>query len=160
MKKLVLGSTSLMLLLNSSIYAYGLFDIDINEKIKYNDTLIKKYEKRIADLKAENRYINDEIAKNPKLYEKKSLYENLDDKYIYRIKLYGASADKLNFMIKDNLVSIMMNMKTEEKSDRGYFYNSKHFSTAYSIPKDVEQDKITHQVNGDYFEVIMPKKIK
>lgn len=157
MKKFVLLSAVSALVLSSSIYAYGLFDIDIDEKLKHNNAMIKKYEKRIQALKDENKYINDEKAKNPALYVKKPLYENLDDKYIYRIKLNGASTDKLNFMIKNNMVSIMMDMKSEEKSERGYFYNSRHFSTAYSIPKDVAQDKITHQTEGDYFVVEMPK---
>jgi len=158
MNKLVTLPVISAFVLSTSIYAYGLFDIDIDEKLKYNNAMIEKYEKRIKALKDENKYINDEKAKNPALYEKKSLYENLDDKYVYRIKLNGASADKLNFMIKDNMVSIMMDMKSEEKSERGYFYNSRHFSTAYSIPKDVEQDKITHKIDGDYFVVEMPKK--
>jgi len=160
MKKLIILPIISAFMLGSSVYAYGLYDIDINEKLKYNNALIKKYEKKIESLKAENKYINDEKAKNPKLYEKKALYENLNDKYVYRVKLNGAEADKLNFMIKDNVVSISMDMKTEEKSDKGYFYSSRYFSTAYSIPADVEQDKISHQVSGDYFEVLMPKKIK
>ena len=87
-----------------------------------------------------------------------SLYENLKDKYIHRIKLNGAQTDKLNFMIKDNVVSLNMNMKNEEKSQHGYFYNSYYFSTSYSIPQDVAQDKVTHKIDGDYFEIIMPKK--
>jgi HSP20 family molecular chaperone IbpA len=158
MKKLVVMSLISALVLSTNTYAYGLFDVDIDEKLKYNNSLIKKYENKIKALKEENKYIMDEKAKNPKLYEKKPLYESLKDKYIHRIKLNGASADKLNFMIKDNMVSIVMDMKSEEKNENGYFYNSRHFSTAYTIPKDVEQDKIIHKTEGDYFVVEMPKK--
>jgi len=100
----------------------------------------------------------DEKAKHPELYVKKPLYENLKDKYIYRIKLDGASPDAVSFMIKDNVASVQMNMKREQKSDNGYYYSSQYFSTSYAIGDDVVQDKITHKVDGDYFVIEMPKK--
>jgi hypothetical protein len=61
-------------------------------------------------------------------------------------------------MIKDGMVSLKMDMKREEKSNSGYFYSSQQFSSSYSIPKDVQQNKIEHRVDGDYFTIIMPKK--
>jgi hypothetical protein len=51
-----------------------------------------------------------------------------------------------------------MDMQHEEKDDNGYFYSSQYFSTSYTIPADVAQDKITHKVDGDYFVIEMPKK--
>lgn len=158
MKKLILSPIAFTLILTMSLEAFGLFDVDINKRIDRNNALIKKYENAIKKLKEENKYMLDERSKHPELYVKKPLFENLKDKYIYRIKLNGAKADALNFLIKDNVVTISMDMKREEKSDYGYFYNSQYFSTSYSIASDVEQDKITHKVEGDYFTVEMPKK--
>jgi len=158
MKPLVASSLIATLILSASLHAFGMFDIDIDKKIKHNASLIKEYQSRIKQLEERNKYLTDEKAKNPALYVKKPLYENLKDKYIHRIKLNGAQTDKLNFMIKDNVVSLNMNMKNEEKSQHGYFYNSYYFSTSYSIPQDVAQDQVTHKIDGDYFEIIMPKK--
>ena len=61
-------------------------------------------------------------------------------------------------MVKDNIVSVSMDMKREEKNNNGYFYSSQYFSTSYAIPLDVKQEKIKHKVEGDYFTIIMPKK--
>ncbi len=158
MKKIVLFSALTAVVLSGSLNAFGLFDVDINQKIEHNKQLIKEYQMAISKLEKQNKNMQDEIAKNPKLYVKKPLYENQKDKYIYRIKLNGAKANSLNFLIKDNMVSINMDMQHEEKSDNGYFYSSQYFSTSYSIPADVAQDKITHKVDGDYFVIEMPKK--
>ena len=88
-----------------------------------------------------------------------TIYEMvLKDRYIYRIKLNGAKADALNFMIKDGVVSVKMDMKKEEKNENGYFYSSRQFSSSYTIPENVQQEKIEHKVEGDYFTIIMPKK--
>lgn len=158
MKKLISGSAITALVLTGSLQAFGVFSVDINKEIDRNNALIKQYEEYISKLKKENKYMMEKSSKHPELFVKKPLYEDLKDKYIYRIKLNGAKADALNFMIKDDMITINMNMKQEEKSDYGYFYNSRYFSTSYSIPKDVVQDKITHKVEGDYFTVEMPKK--
>ncbi len=160
MKKLILISTLSSLILGGSLYAYGLFDVDLHQKIQYNKKLISQYEEAIKELKSENKQLADEVKKHPELYVKKPLYEDLKDKYIYRVKLNGAKADKLNLTIKDNMLSIVMDMKSETKSDKGYYFNSQHFSTAYNIPQDVIQDKISHHIDGDYFVVEMPKKAK
>ena len=158
MKTLVTKPIIAMIITGSALNAFSLFDMDIDKKIQSNTNLIKEYEKRIKDLKDENIYLKNEKAKNPSLYIKKPLYEDLKDKYIYRVKLNGAKADKLNFIIKDNVVSIDMNMKSEQKDKNGYFYSSKYFSNSFSIPMGVVQEKITHKIDGDYFEIIMPKK--
>ena len=158
MKKNTVSVVALSLLATASIEAFSLFSVDINQEIEHNKQLIKRYEKSIEKLKEQNKYMLKEKAKNPQLYVKKPLYEDLKDKYVYRIKLNGAKADALNFMIKDGMVSLKMDMKREEKSDSGYFYSSQQFSSSYSIPKDVQQNKIEHRVDGDYFTIIMPKK--
>ena len=158
MKTIVSKAVISVLVLSGALQAFGFFNIDIDAKVKSNLELIKKYETRIDKLKEENKYLKEKKAKNPTLYEKKPLYEELKDKYVYRIKLYGASTDQINFMIKDNIISVNMNMKTEQKNDDNYFYSSQYFSSSYAIPKNVNQEKITHSVNGDYFEIIMPKK--
>ena len=55
-------------------------------------------------------------------------------------------------------MSVKMDMKKEEKNENGYFYSSQEFSSSYSIPENVQQNKIEHKVEGDYFTIIMPKK--
>jgi len=158
MKKYIIPMLVSGLLFGASLEAFSLFNVDINQEIERNKQLIKKYEESIEKLKEQNKYMLKEKAKNPQLYVKKPLYEDLKDKYIYRIKLNGAKADALNFMVKDNVASVKMDMKREEKNENGYFYSSQQFSSSYSIPKNVKQDKIEHKVDGDYFTIIMPKK--
>jgi len=158
MKKYIITVLASSLLLGASLEAFSLFNIDINQEIEQNKQLIKRYEKSIKKLKEQNKYMLEEKAKNPQLYVKKPLYEDLKDKYVYRIKLNGAKADALNFMVKDGVVSVKMDMKKEEKNENGYFYSSQQFSSSYTIPKNVQQNKIEHKVEGDYFTIIMPKK--
>jgi len=158
MKKYIIPMLVSGLLFGASLEAFSLFNVDINQEIERNKQLIEKYEKSIKKLREQNKYMLKEKAKNPQLYVKKPLYEDLKDKYIYRIKLNGAKADALNFMVKDNVASVKMDMKREEKNENGYFYSSQQFSSSYSIPKNVKQDKIEHKVDGDYFTIIMPKK--
>lgn len=158
MKRLIFSSVVTAFITTSSLQAFGLFSLDVNKEIDRNNALIKQYEEYISNLKQENKYMAEKKSKHPELFVKKPLFEDLKGKYIYRIKLNGAKADALNFMIKDDMVTIGMNMKQEEKSDYGYFYNSRYFSTSYTIPENVVQEKITHKVEGDYFTVEMPKK--
>jgi len=158
MKKNTLLTVLGGVLLSTSLSAFPFFSLDIDQEIERNKMLIKEYEQSIQALKEQNKQMLEAKKKNPQLYVKKPLFENLKDKYIYRIKLNGAKADALKFMIKDNRVSLSMDMKREEKSDNGYFYSSQQFSSSYAIPKDVEQNKIEHKIDGDYFTIIMPKK--
>ena len=158
MNKYIISALVSSVLLSTSLGAFSFFDIDINQEIKQNKQLIKEYEESIKELKKQNKFMLEEKAKNPQLYVVKPLYEDLKDKYIYRVKLNGAKADALNFTVKDNVMSIKMDMKKEEKNENGYFYSSQQFSSSYSIPKDVKQDKIEHKIEGDYFTIIMPKK--
>ncbi|MCF6331324.1 MAG: Hsp20/alpha crystallin family protein [Sulfurimonas sp.] len=158
MKKTIVSICVAGLFLASSLEAFSLFDIDTTKRVELNNNLIKKYEKVINKLKAENKYILEEKAKNPQLYVKKKLFEELDDKYLYRIKLNGSKADSLNFMVKNNVVTVSMDMRREVKSDTEYFYSSQYFSNSYKVPLDVVQEEIKHKIEGDYFTIIMPKK--
>lgn len=158
MTKLLTTSLLAGLLLSSSVQAFGLFHGDINEQIEYDQQRIKEYQKAIKQLEKEIKYLKDEKKKNPELYVKKPLFEDLKDKYLYRIKLNGAKMDALNFVIKDNSVSISMNIKNEQKDDQGYFFSSRHFARSFTIPKNVNQEKITNRMDGDYFLIEMPKK--
>ena len=159
MTKLFVGSLLTTLLVSSSLQANGLFYGDINQQIKYDEQRIKEYENAIKKLKKEIKHLKAEKAKNPELYVKKPLFEDLKDKYLYRIKLNGAKTEALNFVIKDDRVSIKMNIKNEQKDDQNYFFSSRHFSRSFTIPANVNQEKISNRMDGDYFLIEMPKKI-
>ena len=146
------------MLVSSSLQAYGLFYGDLNQQIKYDEQRIKEYESAIKKLKKEVKLLKAEKSKNPHLYVKKPLFEDLKGKYIYRIKLNGAKTDALNFVIKNNTISLSMNIKNEQKDNSGYFFSSRYFSRTYSIPLNVNQEKITNKIDGDYFVIEMPKK--
>jgi len=158
MKKLLFTSLLATILVSTSVQAFGLFHGDINQQIEYDQQRIKEYKKAIKQLEKEIKYLKSEKAKNPELYVKKPLFEDLKDKYLYRIKLNGAKMDTLNFVIKDNTVSISMNIKNEQKDKQGYFFSSRHFARSFTIPANVNQEKITNRMDGDYFLIEMPKK--
>ena len=158
MTKLLTTSLLAGLLLSSSVQAFGLFHGDINQQIEYNQQRVKEYQKAIKQLEKEIKYLKTEKAKNPELYVKKPLFEDLKDRYLYRIKLNGAKMDALNFVIKDNSISISMNIKNEQKDSQGYFFSSRHFARSFTIPANVDQEKITNRMDGDYFLIEMPKK--
>ena len=159
MTKLITTTLLATSLLSSSVQAFGLFDTDINEQIEYDKQRIQEYQKAIKNLEKEIKYLKSEKKKNPELYVKKPLFEDLKDRYLYRIKLNGAKMDALNFVIKDNSIAISMNIKNEQKDDHGYFFSSQHAARSFSIPKNVNQEKITNRMDGDYFLIEMPKKI-
>ena len=154
LKRLVLSSV----LVGSSLFSFGDFLPSLNYELDHNAKIIDEYQKRIVKLQKRNDYLKNLKEKNPKLYEVKPLYEETKDSYIYRVKLNGAEAKNINFMVKHHTVSIEMNMKTTRDENGEYYYNSQSFFEQYSIPKDVEESKITHKVDGDYFEILMPKK--
>jgi HSP20 family molecular chaperone IbpA len=155
-------TTSLVVsaLLSSSLLAFGNFFVDLDAEVQNNSQLIKEYKSRITQLEKRNKFLLEEKAKNPKLYEKKPLYEETKTAYINRIKLNGAEANKISFTIKNHTLSLEMNIKNESKSKDGYYASSRYFFQSYSIPKDVDESKIEHKVDGDYFVVVMPKKNK
>ena len=159
----MLGKKSLLSMITvfglvSSLGAFGNFTLDLNEELDHNAKLIEKHKKTIEMLEKRNKFLQAEKAKNPKLYQKKALYEETDSEYIHRVKLNGAEAKNVSFVIKDHRLSIEMNIKTEQKRDQGYFASSQYFFQSYSIPENVNESKIRHEVDGDYFVIVMPKK--
>jgi len=153
-------TTSLVVsaLLSSSLLAFENFFVDLDTEVQNNSQLIKEYKNRITKLEKRNKFLLEKKAKKPKLYEKKPLFEEIKEAYIHRIKLNGAEANKINFTIAHHTLSLEMNIKNETKSKDGYYASSRYFFQSYSIPKDVEESKIEHKVDGDYFVVVMPKK--
>ena len=155
-KKLMLSLVA-SLTLSASMYAFGGFTLNLNDELKHNRQLIKEYKDKVQLLEERNKFLLAEKAKNPKLYEEKKLYEESKESYIYRIKLNGAEANKVSFTIKDHFLSIEMNLKSEEKTNSSYYVSSRYFSEIYAIPKNVDESKIKHEVDGDYFVIVMPK---
>jgi HSP20 family molecular chaperone IbpA len=144
--------------LSTSMFAFGSFFLNLDDEVQRNTQLIKEYKVSIKELEKRNKYLLDEKAKNPKLYEKKPLYEETKDAYIYRLKLNGSEAKNISFTIKNHNLSIEMNIKTEEKTEGSYYASSRYFYQSYSIPSNVDESKIKHEIDGDYFVVKMPKK--
>ena len=142
----------------TSSFGFMDFIFDLEDEFQANKELIKDYKSRIAKLEKRNKFLLAQKAKNPKLYEKKPLYEETKSAYIHRIKLNGAEAKNINFTIKDHVLSIDMNIKIEHKDKNSYYASSKYFFQSYSIPSNVEESKIKNLVDGDYFVIIMPKK--
>ncbi|WP_455756798.1 Hsp20/alpha crystallin family protein [Sulfurimonas sp.] len=155
LQKAILSSLVLSISLSTSIYA---FSLDLNDEIKKNEELIKEYKINIEKLQKRNNFLLDKKAKNPNLYVKKDLYEETNDSYIHRVKLDGAKANKVSVTIKNHHLSIEMNIKNEEQTDNSYYSSSRYFSQLFSIPSNVDESKIKHEVDGDYFVIIMPKK--
>ena len=131
---------------------------DLNKELAHNTALIKEYKSAIKELEARNKFLIAEKEKNPKLYEIKPLYEETKDAYINRVKLNGAEAKNINFTIQDHMVTLEMQMKTERKDKNGYYSSSQYFFQSYPVPANVQEEKITHSVDGDYFVITMPKK--
>jgi len=145
-------------ILSTSVFAFGGFFLDLNDELKRNNNLITEYKASIKELEKRNKFLLEKKAKNPKLYEKKPLYEETKDAYIYRVKLNGSEAKNISFTIKNHNLSIEMNIKTEQKTKDSYYASSKYFYQSYSIPSNVDESKIKHEIDGDYFVVVMPKK--
>jgi HSP20 family molecular chaperone IbpA len=156
-KKLTLSLVTASIL-SSSLFAFGNFYVDLDSEVQQNKQLIKEYKAHIEQLQKRDKFLLEQKAKNPKLYEKKPLYEETKNAYINRIKLNGAKAKNINFTIAHHTLSIEMNIKTERQSKDGYYASSRYFFQSYSIPKNVDESKIKHKIDGDYFVIIMPKK--
>jgi len=131
---------------------------NLNDELSYNQKMIKEYKSAISKLEKRNKYLKNIKKKNPKLYVTKPLYEDKKDRYIYRIKLDGAKTKNLNFTIKNHKIFLEMNLKTEKNDKNGYYFSSQNFYQEFTIPTDVKESKIKNRVDGDYFEIIMPKK--
>jgi HSP20 family molecular chaperone IbpA len=158
-KKLTTLSVAAALTLAVSLQAQTLIP-NLNSQVEHNKQLIKEYKTLIQKLEKRNSYLLEEKKKNPKLYETKPLYEDTKEAYINRIKLNGAKANNINFTIENHQLAIEMNIKTEHKDENSYYANSQYFFQSYPIPSDVEESKIKHGVEGDYFVITMPKKAK
>jgi len=156
--KFLISSIAATLLVATSLLASEAYIPNLNEELSYNQKILKEYKDVIKKLEKRNIYLAKVKKENPKLYVEKPLYEETKDAYIYRVKLAGAKAKNMNFTIKNHMASIEMNLKVERNDKNGYYSSSQNFYQEFSIPKNVKEDKITNKVNGDYFEIIMPKK--
>ena len=150
--------TLLTALTTTSLFASTVVIPHLNEELVHNKALIKEYKEALSNLEKRNSYLETEKKKNPKLYEVKPLFEETKSAYINRVKLNGAEAKNINFTIKDHLVTLEMQMKTERKDKNGYFSSSQYFFQSYPVPNNVDEEKIKHSVDGDYFVITMPKK--
>ena len=114
--------------------------------------------KQINKLEDENLEIDKAIKKNPKLYEKKKLFEETKNDYFYRIKLNGKKPNNINFTIEKNYIYVDLELKEEKKEKNSYYFNSSSIKQSFSIPKNVNQEKIKYFIDGDYFTLKLPKK--
>ena len=157
-KSIILSSIVASALVATSLLASTNFLPNLNEELSYNKEMLKKYRASIEKLEKRNAYLEKLKKEHPKLYVKKALYEDLKDKYIYRIKLDGAEAKNMSVQVKNHIMSVSMNLKVERNDESGYYMSAREFYQQFTIPKDVEESKISNSVDGDYFEIIMPKK--
>lgn len=156
--KLLIATITTVTAMQLSLAASTTIIPNLNEELVHNTALIKEYKSALQELEKRNQFLKAEKNKNPKLYEVKPLFEETKDAYINRVKLNGAEAKNLNFTIKDHVVTLEMQMKTERKDKSGYYSSSQYFFQSYPVPKDVNEEKIKHSVDGDYFVITMPKK--
>jgi len=155
--KILISSVAATLVFTTSLLASSSYIPNLNDELSYNKKIIKEYRETIKKLEKRNKYLAKVKKENPKLYVEKPLYEDKKDKYIYRIKLAGAKAKNLNFKIENHMASVEMYLKTERNDKNGYYSSSQNFYQQFSIPKNVKEEKITNKINGDYFEIVMPK---
>jgi len=156
--KLFISTAAALVVAQSSLFGATNIIPNLNQELAHNSVLIKEYKQALAELEKRNEFLKKEKAKNPKLYEIKPLFEETKKAYINRVKLNGAEAKNINFTIKDHTVTLEMQMKTERKDKNGYYSSSQYFFQSYPVPKDVDEEKIKHSVEGDYFVITMPKK--
>jgi HSP20 family molecular chaperone IbpA len=144
-------ASSLMLSANSYVP-------HLSSELKRNERIILEYEKAIEQLKERNKFLVEAKKKNPKMYEEKALFEETKNAYIQRVKLDGAEANNIDFKVENHMLSLQMSIKITRDDKDGYYQSSRSFYQEYSIPKDVEESKISHAQEGDYFVITMPKK--
>ena len=152
-KKLFVASLLLGATLANAAYVRHL-----SSEMQKNERMIYEYEKAIEQLKERNAFLKEQKKKNPKMYEEKALFEETKDAYIQRVKLEGAEAKNINFKIENHMLSLKMSIQITKDDKDGYYQSSRSFYQEYSIPKNVEESKITNYVDGDYFVIKMPKK--
>jgi len=157
LNKILAGSVLSAIVFSSSLSASNYIP-NLNEELSYNTNLIQQSKAVIAKLEKRNKYLKKLKKDSPALYTSKPLYEDTKSSYIYRIKLNGAKAKDLNFTIKNHIISVEMNLRTEKDDKNGYYLSSQNFYQEFSIPRNVKESNIKHKINGDYFEIIIPKK--
>ncbi len=145
-------------LVTSALLVANSYVPHLNSELKRNERIIQEYEKAIEQLKERNAFLVEQKKKNPKLYEEKALFEETKQAYIQRVKLDGADAKNIDFKIEKGSLTLQMSMQITRNDKDGYYQSSRSFFQKYPIPKDVDQSKITHKQEGDYFVITMPKK--
>ena len=158
LNKLVVSAVTASFVLSASLLASSEYIPNLNDELSYNKQMINGYKETIKKLEKRDKYLLKVKSDNPQLYVSKPLYENRKDEYIYRIKLNGAKSKNLNFTVKNHIVQLEMNLKTQRNDKNGYYSSTQAFYQEFTIPKNVDETKITNKIDGDYFEIIMPKK--
>ena len=154
----IMASAIAFLALQTSLLGSTTIVPNLNQELAQNKVLIKEYKATVEKLEKRNAFLEKEKAAHPKLYERKALFEETKEAYIHRIKLNGAEAKNINFTIKDHMVTLEMNIKIERNDNNGFYSSSQYFYQAYKVPDNVDETKIKHSVDGDYFVITMPKK--
>jgi len=75
-----------------------------------------------------------------------------DKNYELQMSLPGLTKDDLGIEVKDGLVTISHNK--EEKSDNGYFVSN--FTKTYTLPNDVNEDKISGEMKNGILVLKLP----
>lgn len=153
-KKLLLIS----IVASSAVLSAAEYVPHLSGELKRNERIIQEYKKAIEQLKERNLFLQEQKKKNPKLYEEKALFEETKNAYIQRVKLAGAEAKNINFKVEKHRLFLDMNIKITRDDKDGFYQSSRSFYQEYTIPSDVEESKISHSIEGDYFVITMPKK--
>jgi len=79
--------------------------------------------------------------------------DKTDKAYDVAIAAPGISKDEVDVVVKENVLTVSHEHKEEE--DNKYFCSS--FSKAWTLPKDVNIDKITAKYDNGVFNVSIPR---
>ncbi len=84
-----------------------------------------------------------------------------DDAYYIEVDLPGVSKDDINIDVDDNTLTIsgVRKVKEEHKDDSFYKVESVYgkFERSFSLPEDVDTDKIEAKHNNGVLEIKIPK---
>ncbi len=84
-----------------------------------------------------------------------------DDAYYIEVDLPGVSKDDINIDVNDNTLTIsgVRKVKEEHKDDSFYKVESVYgkFERSFSLPEDVDTDKIEAKHNNGVLEIKIPK---
>ena len=84
-----------------------------------------------------------------------------DDAYYIEVDLPGVSKDDINIDVNDNTLTIsgVRKVKEEHKDDSFYKVESVYgkFERSFSLPEDVNSDKIEAKHNNGVLEIKIPK---